>query len=59
MPKYEVGVKITKTYVTHKTINVFAKDEENAEDKARDIVDGWSKGGAEEVEIDICGVMEQ
>lgn len=58
MPKYEVEVEITKTYVNYRTVNVYASDEGEAEDKAHDIVSGWSNGGADEVDIEIQGVVE-
>lgn len=37
MPKYNVKVAIT----SHKNINVFARDEEAAEDRAIEIVSQW------------------
>lgn len=58
MPKYEVEVEITKTYVSNKTINVFAKDEDLAEEKAQEIVSGWQRGGADDVEIEVQSVIE-
>lgn len=58
MPKYEVEVTVTKEYVTNKMVRVFAKDEENAQDKAHEIASGWATGNADSVNVEIGDVLE-
>lgn len=51
MPRYEVTMKVTKTF--GKPIAVYARDEAEAEEKAVDIVLGWDDiDDAEMVDIE-------
>ena len=38
MPKFNVKMAVTN----HKTITVYARDEQEAEEKATDLVNGWA-----------------
>lgn len=51
--QFDIDVKITKSYVTRKTLTIWAEDESEAEDKAIEMVENWNHGNADDVEVEI------
>ena len=51
--QFDITVKITKSYVSRKTLTVWAKNERLAEEKAIEMAENWNHGNADDVEVEI------
>jgi hypothetical protein len=51
--QFDITVKITKSYVSRKTLTIWAEDEGEAEEKAVEMVENWNHGNADDVEVEI------